>query len=46
MNEIQWNITVSNGWINDYVFGWNQIRQNYEFFDTYCPGNSFWIYAS
>ncbi len=46
INEIQWNIAVSNGWISDYVFGWNQTGQYYEFSETFDPGSSYWLYAS
>jgi len=46
IDDIHWNIAVSNGWISDYVFGWNQTGQYYEFADIFNPGYSYWMYAS
>jgi len=40
-----WNDAVTNGYINDYVFGWNRASQSYNFADILEPGYGYWIYA-
>ena len=46
VNEENWNTAVSNGWVSNYIFGWNQNGQYYEFSDTLLPSKSYWMYAS
>jgi len=46
VNGTDWATAVSNGWMNDYIFGWNQTGQNYEFIATFEPGKSYWLFAS
>jgi len=41
-----WSEAVSNGYVNQYVFGWNRITQGYAFADTFVPGYSYWMFAS
>jgi len=41
-----WAEAVSDGIVNDYVFGWNREGQSYSFIDTFEPGDSYWVYAS
>ena len=36
---------VTNGHINDYVFGWSRTTQSYTFANTLEPGYGYWIYA-
>jgi len=40
-----WSDAVSNGYISDYIFGWNRVTQGYGFADTFEPGYGYWIYA-
>ena len=40
-----WSSSVSNGYVNDYIFGWNRISQSYFFSDSLQPGHGYWIYA-
>ncbi len=40
-----WLSSVSNGYVNDYIFGWNRLSQSYFFSDTLQPGYGYWIYA-
>ena len=40
-----WAEAVTNGYINDYVFGWNRLGQSYIFADTLEPGYGYWVYA-
>jgi len=28
-----------------FIYGWNRINQMYMLFDTFVPGNSYWMYA-
>jgi hypothetical protein len=44
-NSYSWNNAVSSGIINEYLFGWNRIGQNYIFAETLEPGYGYWIYA-
>jgi len=43
--DYNWSDAVSNGYINDYIFGWNRVSQGYEFADTLTPGYSYWMFA-
>ena len=43
VNDFDWNTAVSNGWVNNFVFGWNRDSQYYHFSDTFNPGHSYWI---
>ncbi len=45
VNDTQWNIAVTSGMISDYVFGWDQIGQSYGFYDTFHPGQGYWLYV-
>jgi photosystem II stability/assembly factor-like uncharacterized protein len=45
VDEVPWDIAVSNGWISDFVFGWNRISQSYNFDDMLIPGYAYWMYA-
>ncbi len=45
VNDTNWNTAVSNGWVSNYIFGWNQNGQYYEFSDTLIPSKSYWMYA-
>jgi len=40
-----WYGAVTNGYINDYVFGWNRTFQSYNFAYTLEPGYGYWLYA-
>ncbi len=40
-----WYTAVTNGYINDYVFGWNRTFQSYNFADILEPGYGYWLYA-
>ena len=46
VNDESWDTAVSNGWISDYVFGWDRAGQYYDFADIFIPGDSYWVYAS
>ena len=45
VNDIDWAIAVSNGWISDFVFGWNRNGQYYELSNQLMPGYAYWMYA-
>jgi PKD repeat protein len=45
VDNIPWNTAVINGWINNFVFGWNRNGQYYTFSDTLIPGYAYWMYA-
>jgi hypothetical protein len=45
VNDIVWDEAVTDGMINDYVFGWDSIVQTYDFVDTFIPSFSYWMYA-
>jgi len=40
-----WSEAVTNGYISDYVFGWNRISQSYNFAGILEPGYGYWLYA-
>jgi len=43
--EYSWSDAVVNGYVNDYIFGWNRVSQGYEFTDTLYPGYGYWMFA-
>jgi hypothetical protein len=45
VNGVSWDAAVSNGWVSDYVFGWNNIGQSYVFSNTFEPGYAYWLGA-
>jgi hypothetical protein len=45
IDDVPWNIAVSNGLISDFVFGWDRNTQSYNFADTLMPGFAYWMYA-
>jgi parallel beta-helix repeat protein len=46
VNNTEWDLAVSNGWISNFVFGWNRTGQNYEFCESFEPGKSYWLFAT
>jgi len=42
---VSWGTAFSNGWISDFILGWNRVTQSYTFDDTLMPGYSYWLYA-
>jgi hypothetical protein len=40
-----WTEAVTNGYISDFIFGWNRISQGYEFANTFEPGFGYWMFA-
>ncbi len=40
-----WSEAVSDGYVNDVVFGWDRVGQSYNFANTFIPGDGYWIYA-
>jgi len=45
LTKYYWDDAVINGYINDYIFGWNRNSQSYNFAYILEPGYGFWIYA-
>ena len=45
VDDTYWDTAVDNGWVSDFVFGWNRFGQSYNFADTLVPGYAYWIYA-
>lgn len=45
VDDVSWYTAVSNGWISDYVFGWNSVGQSYEFSNLFEPGAAYWLYS-
>jgi len=45
VDNTDWDTAVGNGWISDFVFGWNRAGQYYDFCDTLMPGYAYWMYA-
>lgn len=41
-----WDDAVLNGYVNDYIFGWDETIQSYQFADVLQPGTGFWMYAT
>jgi agmatine deiminase len=46
VNDVGWSTAVSNGWVNDFIFGWNRAGQYYDFANEFYQGESYWVYAS
>jgi len=44
-NDYSWGDAVTNGFINNFVFGWDRNIQSYFFADTLESGDGYWIYA-
>jgi hypothetical protein len=44
-NIYTWDEAVDNNFVLDFIYGWNQINQNYESTDILKPGFVYWIYA-
>jgi len=40
-----WADAVSNGYVNDVVFGWDRAGQSYNFANTFIPGDGYWVYS-
>ena len=45
VEDVPWDTAVSNYWISDYMFGWNEIGQSYMFSDVFESGKAYWLYA-
>ncbi len=45
VDEVSWDTAVSNGWIIDFVYGWDRAGQNYLFADIFEPGEAYWVFA-
>jgi len=43
--DYTWNEAVSEGIILNFVYGWNNTNQLYEFSDNFEPGHGYWMYA-
>ena len=43
--DYNWSNAVSNGYINNFVFGWNRVSQGYDFVDNFEPGYAYWMYS-
>ena len=44
--DYTWADAVTNGYISNFVFGWNRASQSYEFADILYPGFGYWMFAS
>jgi hypothetical protein len=46
-NEIDytWADAVSEGIVNNYIFGWDRDTQSYNIADTLEPGYAYWLYS-
>ena len=44
--EYSWTEAVSQGLVSDYLFGWNDMSQSYQFSDMLHPGKGYWMYCS
>ncbi len=40
-----WNTSVSNGWISDVLFDWDEQGQSYAFSDSFVAFEAYWLYA-
>ncbi len=40
-----WIDAVDDGFVSDYLFGWDRVLQSYQFVDTLMPGYGYWVYA-
>lgn len=45
VDDVPWNTAVSNGWISDFVFDWDEPGQTYVFSDSLIPTEAYWLYA-
>ena len=45
VDDVNWNTAVGNGWISDFIFGWNRAGQSYQFSITLNPGEAYWLYS-
>jgi parallel beta-helix repeat protein len=45
IDGVNWNTAVDNGWVSDYLFGWNQEGQYYDFSNMLIPGSSYWMFS-
>jgi len=45
VDDTDWDTAVGNGWISDFVFGWNRSDQHYDFSNTFVTGYAYWVYA-
>ncbi len=43
--DYSWADAVTNGYVNDVVFGWDRVGQSYNFASTFIPGDGYWMYA-
>ena len=43
--DYTWSQAVTNGYVSDYVFGWDRNGQYYNFADTLMPGYAYWVYS-
>jgi hypothetical protein len=41
-----WADAVSNGYVNEYIFGWDETGQSYQFVDALQSGKGCWLYAT
>ncbi len=46
LTQYSWQDAVSQGIVSDYIFGWNDLSQSYQFSDVLAPGNGYWLYCS
>ncbi len=44
--QYTWNEAVLEGYISEYVFGWDRTAQYYTFTDQFIPGEGYWFYAN
>jgi hypothetical protein len=40
-----WSEAVANGYVVQFIYGWNRTAQNYEESSVLAPGVSYWVYA-
>jgi hypothetical protein len=45
IDDAIWSYAVSQGWISDFIYGWNRPYQYYEIANTLMPSYSYWFYA-
>lgn len=45
VDAVNWTTAVSNGWVSNFVFGWNRSEQYYDFSNVCVPGEAYWVYA-
>ncbi len=43
--DYSWADAVTNGYVNDVVFGWDRGGQSYNFANMFIPGDGYWMYA-